>query len=95
MKWRGSALLAATLVLFWGTAAGGSPSELEAKRAAEAAFLDHTHHTVTKYTITHGPDSSSQWIFVIAGEGEFDWPGHAWVVRVDKKTGRVTVPDPD
>jgi hypothetical protein len=68
-------------------------TEKEAAAIAEAAFLEHTKHTITDYSIHPGPHAPKVWNFVFMGEKSFLAPGNNWGVVVDRKTGATEVTD--
>jgi hypothetical protein len=75
--------------------AGTTPvtTEKEAEAIAEAAFLKHTKHAITDYSVRPGPHSPKEWRFFFMGEKSFAIPGNHWDVAVDRSTGAITIQD--
>jgi hypothetical protein len=66
-------------------------TEKEAAAIAEAAFLKHTKHTITEYSIHPTPHTPKEWHFVIMGEKQFVAIGNDWVVIVNRQTGATEI----
>ena len=60
---------------------------------AEAAFLEHTHHEITDYSMSAIEHSNTEWHFFIRGEKSFMRLGNDWLITVNKQSGAVQIDD--
>jgi hypothetical protein len=68
-------------------------SEQSAAAIAEAAFLKHTKHKITDYSVHPGKHTPTEWHFFVAGEKTFLRPGNHWDVAVNRTTGNAQIVD--